>query len=535
MAGCRPSTTRSAARRRSNASTRSAHPGVAWGVVRDGRLAHAGGAGTIRDAEDRRPDADAVFRIASMTKSFTAAAILLLRDEGLLRLDDPVATYVPAHAGWRPPTTDSPPVTVRHLLTMSAGLPTDDPWGDRQQDLPLDDFERLLASGPSFAWPPGTTFEYSNLGYGILGRVVTAAAGREYREVVADRLLRPLGMASTGYFAEDLPEEHLAHGYVRYDDALEREGTDGYARWPPWAACSRPCATRDVGGRLPRRVPGAGRSRRGHPLRRSTRREMQQLQRSYPPELSARPAHEEPELAAGGYGLGLAISLDPDIGTVLDHGGGYPGFGSIMAWHPATGLGMIALGNLRYAPVRPVVAEQLRALVLADVAPRRRPAPMPAVSAFRPVVERLLAGWDDRVADEAFAMNMDLDLPRDRRRAEAARLGRDLGPLRADDARPVESDSPADLSWQLRGDRGWARVSILVTPEARPRLQRLDVTAVLDPPPSCARWRSGCWRSLSPRARVAADLAVAESFDVAAARRSLRAAGARFGAMRLAG
>ena len=65
-------------------------PGIAWGVIRDGELVHAGGSGTIRDGEDRVPDADTVFRIASMTKSFTAATILLLRDEGRLRLDDPV-------------------------------------------------------------------------------------------------------------------------------------------------------------------------------------------------------------------------------------------------------------------------------------------------------------------------------------------------------------------------------------------------------------------------------------------------------------
>ena len=83
-------------------------PGVAWGVVRDGELVHTGGAGTIRDGEDARPDADSVYRIASMTKSFTAAAILLLRDEGRLRLDDPVADHVPALArgGRRRPTPD---------------------------------------------------------------------------------------------------------------------------------------------------------------------------------------------------------------------------------------------------------------------------------------------------------------------------------------------------------------------------------------------------------------------------------------------
>src|SRR5262245_35015701 len=148
-------------------------PGVAWGVIRGGELVHTGGAGTLCDGEDRPPDADTVFRIASMTKSFTAATILALRDEGRLRLDDEVAAYVRELAAWRHAAADVPPSTIRHLLTMSAGLPTDDPWGDRQQGLPLDAFAELLAAGPTFAWPPGTQFEYSNLGYGILGRVIT--------------------------------------------------------------------------------------------------------------------------------------------------------------------------------------------------------------------------------------------------------------------------------------------------------------------------------------------------------------------------
>ena len=74
-------------------------PGIAWGVIRDGELVHAGGSGTFRDGEDRVPDADTVFRIASITKSFTAATILLLRDKGHLRLDDPMATYMPELVG----------------------------------------------------------------------------------------------------------------------------------------------------------------------------------------------------------------------------------------------------------------------------------------------------------------------------------------------------------------------------------------------------------------------------------------------------
>ena len=68
-------------------------------------------------------------------------------------------------------------MSIRHLLTMTAGFPTDDPWGDRQQGLPLEEFARFLAGGVSFNWAPGTRFEYSNLGYAILGRVITAVTG----------------------------------------------------------------------------------------------------------------------------------------------------------------------------------------------------------------------------------------------------------------------------------------------------------------------------------------------------------------------
>ena len=101
---------------------RGGQPGLAYGVVEGGRLVHAGGRGLAAlpgspaAAAGRVPDADTVFRIASMTKSFTAAAVLLLRDEAALALDDEAVRYVPELAAVRPPTADSPPVTVRTRL-----------------------------------------------------------------------------------------------------------------------------------------------------------------------------------------------------------------------------------------------------------------------------------------------------------------------------------------------------------------------------------------------------------------------------------
>ena len=510
-------------------------PGLAWGVIRDGVLAHEGGVGTIRDGLERAPDADSVFRIASMTKSFTAATILLLRDEGRLRLDDPVGDHVRELGAWVPPMTDAGRVTIRELLTMSAGLATDDPWGDRQQGLALDRFAELLAAGPAFTWPPGTTFEYSNLGYGMLGRVITNVAGAEYREVVEARLLRPLAMTSSAYRAEDVPEERLVHGYVRRGERLVREGTDPYGALASMGgvfSTVRDLATWVTGflDSFPARSDPEG----PHPLRRASRREMQQVQRSFGAEVRAGAPDLPAEVVAGGYGFGLVAYDDPDLGTTISHSGGYPGFGSNMCWHPATGLGIVVLGNLRYAPVTGPAGAALAGLVRAGDAPRRSVRPAPVVERYRKIVEGLIAAWDDTAADAAFAMNMDLDEPRQERRAAVAAVTTALGPFHRDETRPVASPSSAACRWWLRGKRGWLELDLLVTPEPSPRIQALRMAPVGDPSADLVAAAERLLETASLPAPAWPEVLVAgEALDVVAIDRSLRAAGARFGRMGL--
>jgi CubicO group peptidase (beta-lactamase class C family) len=214
-------------------AARGGQPGLAYGVVAGGELAHSGGCGE-RWTGGPVPDAGTVFRIASMTKSFTATMVLLLRERGALLLADPAERYVPELRGVRPVSPDCPPITIRHLLTMTAGFTTDDPWGDRQQGLDPDEFARLLASGGvRSAWAPGTVFEYSNLGYAILGRVIEAVTGENYARAISGHVLEPLRMSQTGFEASDFDPQVLARGYRQDSGSWLELEPDGHGAFAP--------------------------------------------------------------------------------------------------------------------------------------------------------------------------------------------------------------------------------------------------------------------------------------------------------------
>ncbi len=459
-------------------------PGVAYGVIVGGELVHTRGVGTTRTDTETPLTADTVFRIASMTKSFTAATVLLLRDEGHLRLDDPVADHVPELQGQRASHPGAQPITLRHLLSMSAGFPGDDPWGDRQQDLDLGRFTQFLEQGQSFAWMPGTEFEYSNLGYAILGRVITNVTGQEYRDVVRSRLLEPMGMTSTGYEAGEFPTERLATGYVRRDDAFVEEPFDGYGAFAAMGGLFS--TVRD----LARWVDGFARAFAAsaladdHPLSRASRLEMQQVHRPIEPEVTWTSIAELPTAFVVGYGFGTFVRSDLELGKVVGHSGGYPGFGSHMRWHPASGVGVVVLGNRTYFPAIKIGEQMLTALVRAEVAPIRRLAPAPALEAARDAVERLLASWDDELAAATFSMNVDKDEPIEHRRTAIERLRETHGALRRSDEAPT-SDTPFHAAWWLEGEpgRGRAKVEITLDPQPVPKVQWMELTSVPEPDP----------------------------------------------------
>jgi CubicO group peptidase (beta-lactamase class C family) len=466
---------------------RGGQPGLAYGIVLDGELVHAAGLGERR-LGGPPPEADTVFRIASMTKSFTAAAILLLRDEGALALDDLAEEYVPELGGWPSVTADAARVSIRHLLTMTAGLPTDDPWGDRQQGLPLDEFAKFLATGLSFGWAPGTRFEYSNLGYAILGRVITGVTGAAYPDFITDRLLAPLGMTRSGFEAAQATDaDGLALGYRRAPHGWQEVSLDPCGAFAPMGGvytCVRDLA-RWVTGFTAALPPGAADSGTKHPLGRASRREMQLPQE---PTGWDRPASFPADGTRSTYGFGLAVEDNPAYGRVVGHGGGYPGFGSYMRWHPATGIGVIALGNSTYARMAPLTERILDTVLRQRQAPAAGYAvalapggqPWPETLAARDTANELLESWDDALADRLFSPNVALDAPYEERKSAIALIRDRIGPLR-NAQRTAQHDSPAHCRWWLAGDQGVVQVQILLTPERPPRVQSL--TLAIPPAP----------------------------------------------------
>jgi CubicO group peptidase (beta-lactamase class C family) len=303
----------------------------------------------VQDLDVRRPvDANSLFRIASMSKAFTALAILKLRDDGRLALDALAEEYVPEMRDWRYPTTDSPHVRVRDLLSHAGGFVTDDPWGDRQQYLPEEDFTRMLRDGVPFTRAPGTAYEYSNFGYALLGRIITNVSGRPYNDYIEQEIMRPLGMDATGYDVHASVQTRRALGYRWENDAFAREpdmahgvfgamggvqtSANDYARWVAFLLSAWP----------PRDGPDEG------PVRRSSVRELAQGL-GFPAAGPRRGITVTPCAQATSYGKGMSVAVDCDVGFTLGHGGGYPGYGSYVLLLPDHGIGVFAFSNRTYA------------------------------------------------------------------------------------------------------------------------------------------------------------------------------------------
>jgi CubicO group peptidase (beta-lactamase class C family) len=448
-------------------------PGAAWGIVVDGSVVHVGTTG-LRDLATKAPvQPDSVFRIASMTKSFTALAILKLRDEGRLSLEDPVERYVPELKTLTYPTADSPRITIRHLLSHAEGFPEDNPWGDQQLAATDADLSRLMRSGIPFSNAPGIAYEYSNFGFAILGRVVQNVSRLPYRDYLSAEILKPLGLTATTLEPASVPAQRIAKGYRREDDQWKEEPPLADGAFGPMGGLLT--SIRDLGRYValhldawpPRDDPESP------VIRRASLREMQQSARPRPTIVMPSTTGGV-QLNAGGYGYGLGISETCAFGHVVAHSGGLPGFGSQMRWLPEYGVGLIGLGNRTYTGWGGVFTAALDLLDKTGGLQPRQPQPSPALVQSREAVTRLVLNWDDLEAERLAAVNLYLDRSKARRRQEIAALTAKVGSCKPDSGfRDVENALRG--TWTLSCERGSLEVAVTLAPTLPPRVQWLEV------------------------------------------------------------
>ena len=449
-------------------------PGLIYAVTYQEQILHTKGLG-VSSLGGNTPDSQTVFRVASITKSFTAAAALILRDRNLLDLDKPITEYIPEFEGVMVPFSNSPKITLRMLLTMTAGFPTDDKWADRQESLAPAEFIRLIETGLRFDSVPGTKYEYSNLGYALVSAVIANVSGKRYTEFVETEILGPLKMATSSFDYRRL--ENLATGYVKRNGEWEAEPFSSQGAFSGIGGLLTNAADLAKWVGLMIEAFESESLNRCNSISSISRREMQQLQRIMPP--SRYRKLDAPILSSAGYGFGLVVEEDIDFGKIVGHSGGYPGFGSHMRWHLESGIGVIALANGRYASPAEACAPALRYLLEKQESAECSKHPSEELYDMQRQVESLIRDWDNSVADRIFADNMDLDDPRSFRQAEMATALKLIGGLlSAGTPEDTHGDSLSHLSWKLPGRSGALKVEIQLAPNLPARIQDLDISAV---------------------------------------------------------
>lgn len=452
-------------------------PGLVYGLVGPDGLEHTRGFGTADD-EGTSPDADTVFPIASMTKSFVALGALLARDRGLLDLEAPITDFYPE---WHGTVGDEPAIapTLRQLLSMGGGLTEDNSWVDPFLGLSEAELVERIRPGFNYSTHPGSAFEYSNIGFTMAGLAVGTAVGRRVEDWVTDEILRPLGMNST-WFDNRAPEGGFARavGYSldsagdwvgfpsEVSDAMAAAGgmqstINDLSVWVRFLAAST--------------LPGSDDA----VVSRASRRELQRIHQADIPSLQARPDGSW-KFVAGGYALGLFVREDLHRGRIVTHSGGLPGFILNMVWHAGSGMGILIFTNShRSNPVALSEEALFRALTFHD-APARTVQPWPETRRLMSAADALIRSWDDDAAAAIFADNIDFDRPLLQRRAAIEELIALVGPLRDDLGTPevVSAATPADITWSIPGERGELICMIHLTPVRPAQIQEFEVVAV---------------------------------------------------------
>jgi CubicO group peptidase (beta-lactamase class C family) len=309
-------------------------PGMSLAIIDDQAMVYANGFGYSDLDRQVKATPDTIYSVCSISKIFTGIAVMQLRDAGKVNLDDPVAHYLP----WFSPrnlSPDSQPPTLRDLLRHSGGLPCEPDqtvWTEPSMLFPSHDelIERI--SNLKMSYPTNTTFNYSNLGYSLLGEVVSVVSGMEYADYVRQHILEPLGLdATTPCMPEDLPGREIAKGYGPWPRTGSRIDIVNY----DWKALTPAGGFASTVGDFAKFAMWQFRVLDGKDdtvLNQDTLREMYSVQWPDPP-----------------WGLGFTIWHVGDT-VFVGHQGGCPGYKSQLILSPKEKIAVVVMVNATDAP-----------------------------------------------------------------------------------------------------------------------------------------------------------------------------------------
>ncbi|MBF4614754.1 serine hydrolase domain-containing protein [Curtobacterium sp. VKM Ac-1376] len=323
----------------------------------------------------RRLTTSDLFRIASHSKTFTATALLQLAERGSLRLDDTAGTFVPALVDSASPLAD---VTIRELMEMGAGVIRDGHDGDYWSQLrAFPDEEELLALvlDRGQKTPAGSAFNYSNLGYSLLGLVIAAVSGQSYDEFVRKNITEPLGLTNTGPDWDPSRAGDFVVGYSGFHTARTRHRLEHVDTRAMAAATGFHGTASDLVRYFSQHVVGQGTLLTDHSKR-----------------LAQRPAWRSAETSAPkGYGLGF---LTEQIGgrEVRGHSGGFPGHITQSLFDPASGMVVSVLTSAASGPAT-LLATGIVQLLDAAADERAEGTPIPAGVDARSFTGRFANPW----------------------------------------------------------------------------------------------------------------------------------------------
>lgn len=450
-------------------------PSLVYGLVVDGKLVHSGNVGIINTATKNSANNASVYRIASMSKSFAAMAILKLRDAGKLRLDDPAYLYIPELKGQKF-SSDSPEITIRHLLTHGAGFPEDNPWGDRQLAISDETMLKMFKKGISFSNTPGTAYEYSNMGFAMLGYIIKKVSGQPYQTYINENILKPLGMVNTYWDYTKVFQNQLVKGYRWLDENWVEQPMLGDGAY---GAMGGMLTTMDdfakyTAFHLSASVSDAKES---PVLKRSSLREMHQPWNISAFNIENKIANGKPFPFVSAYGYGLRWIEDAEHKVGIGHSGGLPGFGSNWKILPKYGIGIISFANRTYAPVSGLNAHILDTLVaIAHLKPR--PLAVSAILKQRQnELVALLPAWKNAENTGIFAENFFLDYFPISLRKEAEVIFNNAGKILK--INEIVPENNLRGAFVLEGEKSNVEISFTLSPENPALIQEYNIKEVL--------------------------------------------------------